>query len=60
MKLLSTYDVAELTGLNYAAALSLIKSMNYIRLDRRYYVSEANFLAFMTQETAVEISTTTK
>ena len=58
MKLLSPYDVADLTGLPYAKALTLIKGMAYIRIDKRYYVSEATFHAFLTQSEAVEIINT--
>ena len=58
MKLLSPYDVAELTGLNYANALLLMKSMAYIKIARRYYVSEATLNAFLTQGEAVEITIT--
>ena len=57
MKLLSPYDVATLTGLPYSKALTLIKGMNYIRIDRRYYVSEATLNAFLTQAEAIEIAT---
>ena len=56
MRLLSPYDVATLTGLPYAKALTLIKSMAYLKLDRRYYVSEATLSAFLTQSEAVEIT----
>ena len=56
MRLLSPYDVATLTGLPYAKALILIKSMAYLKLDRRYYVSEATLSAFLTQNEAVEIT----
>ena len=55
MKLLSPYDIAEQTGLPYAKALTLIKAMAYIRIANRYYVSEATFHAFLTQDSAVEI-----
>ena len=55
MKLLSPYEVAELTGLPYAKALILVKSMAYIRLDRRYYVSEKTLMDFLSQEDAIEI-----
>lgn len=55
MKLLSPYEIAEQTGLPYAKALMLIKAMAYIRIANRYYVSEANFNAFLTQESAIEI-----
>ena len=56
MKLLSPNDVASMTGLPYAKALLLIKGMAYIRIDRRYYVSEENLNAFLTQSDAVEIT----
>ena len=56
MKLLSPHDVAAMTGLPYAKALLLIKGMAYIRIDHRYYVSEANLNAFLTQTEAIEIT----
>lgn len=52
MKLRSPYDVAKQTGLPY------VKSMAYIRIDKRYYVSEATLNAFLTQESAIEITST--
>ena len=58
MKLLSPSEVGALTGLPYAKALTLIKGMAYIRIDKRYYVSETNFRAFLTQNEAVEIINT--
>ena len=58
MKLLSPYEVAEQTGLPYAKALMLIKGMAYIRIAKRYYVSEATLNAFLTQDSAIEISDT--
>ena len=58
MKLLSPYDVADQTGLPYAKALMLIKGMAYIRIAKRYYVSEATFKAFLSQKFAIEISDT--
>lgn len=58
MKLLSPHEVAAMTGLPYAKALILIKSMAYIRIDKRYYVSEATLNAFLTQDSAIEISNT--
>ena len=58
MKLLTPAQVAELTGLPYAKALMLIKGMAYIRMNNRYYVSDATLRAFLTQDTAVEITAT--
>ena len=55
MKLLTPYDVAELTGLPYAKALTLVKSIAYKRIDRRYYVTEKTLMDFLSQEDAVEI-----
>ena len=55
MKLLSPHDVAELTGLPYAKALTLVKAMAYKRINRRYYVTEKTLTDFLTQEDAVEI-----
>lgn len=58
MKLLTPYEVAELTGLGYAKTLMLIKGMAYIRMDNRYYVSEETLRNFLTQNTAVTLLTT--
>lgn len=58
MKLLCPAEVAELTGLPYAKALMLMKGMPYIRMGNRYYVSDINLNAFLTQDTAVEIFNT--
>ena len=55
MKLLSPQDVADQTGLPYAKALMLIKAMSYIRIAKRYYVSESTLNAYLHQEEAVEI-----
>ena len=54
-KLLTPKDVAELTGLPYAKALTLVKAMAYKRIERRYYVSEKILMDFLSQEEAVEI-----
>lgn len=58
MKMLTPYDVAEITGLSYHKALMLVKGMAFIRMDNRYYVSEENLQKFLTQDTAVEIFNT--
>jgi hypothetical protein len=55
MRLLSPYDVAEITGLPYHKALLLIKSMNHIQIGNRYYVSEDTLRAFLTPSTPMLI-----
>lgn len=55
MKILSTYQVAEVTGLPYAKALFLIKSMNHIQMGNRYYVSETTLRAFLNPATPILI-----
>ena len=55
MKLLSTYQVAEVTGLPYAKALFLIKSMNHLQIGNRYYVSETTLRAFINPNTPMLI-----
>lgn len=55
MKMLSPYDVAEITGLPYHKALLLIKSMNHIQIGNRYYVSEDTLRAFLTPSTPMLI-----
>ena len=56
MKMLSTYDVAELTGLPYSKALLLIKNTNYIQMGNRYYVSETTLKAFLNPDGAIQIT----
>ncbi len=55
MRMLSPYDVAEITGLPYHKALLLIKSMNHIQIGNRYYVSEDTLRAFLTPSTPMLI-----
>jgi len=43
----------------YATALALVKGMAYIRIDKRYYISEAALKKFLNQDSAVEITTET-
>ena len=55
MKMLTPYDVAEITGLSYAKALLIIKSANHIQINNRYYVSESTLRAFLNPKTAILI-----
>ncbi len=55
MKMLTPYDVAAITGLPYAKALLLIKSMNHIQIGNRYYVSEKTLTAFLNPSTPILI-----
>ena len=55
MRMLSPYDVAEITGLPYHKALLLIKSMNHIQIGNRYYVSEDTLRVFLTPSTPMFI-----
>lgn len=55
MKMLTPYDVAAMTGLPYAKALLLIKSMNHIQIGNRYYVSEKTLAAFLNPSTPILI-----
>lgn len=55
MKLLTPYDVAEITGLPYARALLIIKNLNYIQINNRYYVAEKVLRAFLHPETPLLI-----
>ncbi len=57
MKLLSPYQVAELTGLPYKKALTLVKEMNHIQFGHRYYVSEDTLQAILTPDTPILITT---
>lgn len=60
MRLLSVYDVMELTGLNYRNALLLVKAANHIQINNRYYISEASLRAFLTQDAPILIEEETK
>ena len=55
MKMLSPYQVAEITGLTYAKALLLIKSANHIQINNRYYISETTLRAFLNPDTPMLI-----
>ena len=55
MRMLSPYQVAEITGLPYAKALLLIKSTNHIQINNRYYVSETTLKAFLNPDTPMLI-----
>lgn len=55
MKLLTTYQVAEITGLPYAKALFFIKAMNHLQVGNRYFVSETTLRAFLNPTTPVHI-----
>lgn len=57
MKLLSPHQVAELTGLPYGKALALVKQMNHIQIDHRYYVSEDTLQAILTPDTPILVTT---
>lgn len=55
MKMLTPYEVAEMTGLPYAKALLLIKSTNHIQINNRYYVSESTLRAFLNPDAPILI-----
>ena len=55
MKMLTPYQVADMTGLPYAKALLLIKSTNHIQINNRYYVSETTLKAFLNPDTTILI-----
>ena len=55
MRMLTPYDVEEITGLTYAKALLLIKSANHIQINNRYYVSETTLRAFLNPDTPILI-----
>lgn len=58
MKLLSPGQVAEVTGLPYTKALTVIKSLAYTRIDHNYYISETKLREFLEQDCIVELRTT--
>lgn len=55
MRLLTPYDVAEITGLTYAKALLVIKNLNHIQINNRYYVAETVLRAFLHTDTPLLI-----
>lgn len=55
MRLLTPYDVAEVTGLPYAKALLVIKNLNHIQINNRYYVAETVLRAFLHTDTPLLI-----
>ena len=55
MKMLTPYDVADMTGLPYEKALLLIKSTNHIQINNRYYVSETTLRSFLNPDTPILI-----
>lgn len=57
MKLLSPQQVAELTGLPYGKSLALVKLLNHIQIDHRYYVSEDTLKAFLNPSEPILVTT---
>ena len=58
MRLLSPNQVAEVTGLPYTKALTVIKSLAYTRIDHNYYISETKLREFLSQDCVVELRNT--
>lgn len=55
MRLLNPYDVAKITGLTYAKALLVIKNLNHIQINNRYYVAETVLKTFLHTDTPLLI-----
>ena len=55
MRMLTPYDVAEITGLSYAKALLIVKAAKHIQINNRYYISETSLRAFLNPETPILI-----
>lgn len=55
MKMLTPYQVAEITGLPYAKALLIVKSAMHIQINNRYYISETSLRAFLNPDTPMLI-----
>lgn len=55
MRMLTPYDVKEITGLTYARALLLVKAAQHIQINNRYYVSESTLRAFLNPDTPILI-----
>ena len=56
MKLLSPQEVATETGLPYSKALALIKELNHIQINNRYYIAETVLHTFLQPDTAIHIT----
>ena len=54
MRMLTPYDVAEITGLSYAKALLIVKAAKHIQINNRY-ISETSLRAFLNPETPILI-----
>ena len=55
MRMLSPYQVAEITGLPYAKALLLVKATQHIQINNRYYGAESTLRAFLNPDTPILI-----
>ena len=55
MRMLTPYQVAEITGLNYAKALLIVKCAKYLQIGNRYYISESVLKAFLNPDTPMLI-----
>ena len=55
MKLLTPQQISKITGLPYSKALLLIKNMNHLQINNRYYVSESTLRAFLNPDTPMLI-----
>ena len=53
MRMLSPVEVAKETGLPYGKALLIVKSLNYVQIGNRYYISQKALEAFLNPETAM-------
>lgn len=58
MRLLSPQEVSEITGLPYRKALELIKQMNYIQINNRYYIFEDVLKGLLNLDEPILITTT--
>lgn len=55
MRLLSPYDVMEITGLNYRNALLVVKAANHVQINNRYYVTETMLREFLNPDAPILI-----
>ena len=58
MRMLSPQEVSEITGLPYRKALELIKQLNYIQINNRYYIFEDALKGLMNLNEPILITTT--
>lgn len=60
MRLLTPYQVAEITGLSYTKALVIVKSANHIQIGNRFFIAESTLREFLHPDTPILIEEDSK